>query len=402
MIRINKIRRKHDPEIENNGRRTIWELASNLHCSICGTCMSINEQRKMLKRLRIDDQNYRDYEIHAIFSNNLHRENKLSRMVNSYLNKKYRWEIERYATMEESQLMSIWQEKIKEGDICGLFWVMVTNRSISQEAANIVIGEVHMLSHLNGGICRHERMKLNQLSEERKKLKYRLHRSKIEAGKWAEELEAARVCINKLEMQVRQLQADAVSDAQSREYEKILDTLKTDNDVLRKRLNETDGRCRDYQGESRKFKKENEQLQSEVLLQKQTIVDLCREIKKLSVFKGRDDAGHERPAEQTRRGNLLLVGGNCGSNSHYRDLAQNLGWEYRHHSGCLGGGRQTLMDMLKWSDLILCSTDINSHGAVHCVKELAPKLNKEYCLLGNTSLSGIARVLAERSDSHSA
>ncbi|MCK9314029.1 MAG: DUF2325 domain-containing protein [Methanocorpusculum sp.] len=345
------------------------------------------------------EKNYRDYEIHALFANNLYTENKLSRIVNSHLDKKYRVEIARYAGLSEQELLPVWKERLAAGDIYGLYWVLLTNRRLSEETFNLVVGEVHMMSHLNGGICRHERMQLQQLEDDKKKLKLRLRQSKSRQREWVEELEAARVCIGKLEKQVQELQAKTANKEESKDYQTMLASLKAENDKLHVKLAETSSKCRDYKEQFRQLSRDNADLQRQVLQQQETIVQLCREIKMLVGCRCYNVSlpGVSGEKEESKKGKLLLVGGNCGLNPHYRDLAENMGWEYRHHDGSLNGGRQSLVEMLKWSDLILCSLDINSHGAVHCVKDVAGKLNKEYRLLGTSSLSGVVQALEEQS-----
>ncbi|MGS0765499.1 DUF2325 domain-containing protein [Syntrophomonas curvata] len=378
-------------------RKSVWELGLNVHCSVCGTCLSVAEQRNMLKKLNLREKEYRDYEIHALFVNSLHMKNRLSLMVNAHLEKKYRLDINQYACLPEEELMSVWRKKMAEGNVCGLYWVMLTNPNLSDESINLVVGEVHMLSHLNGGICRHERMKLKRMTEEKQGLKLRLHQSKAREREWAGELEAARMCIGKLEKQIRELQAEAVTGEEAKAYRNIIDSLKKENDELHSKLAETGSKCHDYKKESRRLVKDNAALERQVLEQKETIVELCREIKKLARCNAGAVSSAEAEGGESKKGKLLMVGGNCRLNPFYRDLAEHMGWEFRHHDGCLGGGRQSLMEMLKWSDLILCSLDINSHGAVHCVKDLAGKYDKEYRLLGSISLSRMARALAEES-----
>ena len=104
-------------------RKKIWELNTNLHCSICGTCLTMEEQKNMLKKIN------------------------LSRIVNSHLDKKYRVEIARYAGLSEQELLPVWKERLAAGDIYGLYWVLLTNRRLSEETFNLVVGEVHMMSH---------------------------------------------------------------------------------------------------------------------------------------------------------------------------------------------------------------------------------------------------------------
>lgn len=378
-------------------RKMIWEVAANLHCTVCGTCMNIAEQRKLLKKLDIAAKEYRDYEIHSIFVNSLSWENKLSRMVHSYLDRKYRHELNLYELLPESELETAWREKTENGDICGLFWVMLSRNDISDELLYLVTGEVHMMSHLNGGLCRYERMQLKQAETEKQKLKLRLRENKKMERKRAAELEKAKACIGKLEKQVQELQNKCSICVETAAYQQMLTALEKENAELHQELNENSNSLQEYKKHYRLMKKDKEALEQKLRHQKNTIIQLCREINTLpGCENGCVETG--RPDEKTadNKGKLLLVGGNYGLNSYYRNIIEEMGWEYRYHDGCLNGGSQSLIEKMKSSDLILCSLDINSHGAVNCVKEYACRFKKEYRLLEKSSLSSIARVLAEQ------
>lgn len=380
-------------------RKKLWEIPFNLHCSICGTCMSVEEQRKILKKLNVYEKGYRDYELHSLFVNSLNHLNRLSRMVNEFLDHKYRREIANYGHLQEQELAAIWWQKAAEGDVCGLYWVAVSKADLSEEILNLIIGEVHMMSHLNGDICRRERMKLKQLEEEKLKLKRRVHHYKGTEKEWKSELEAAKVCIGKIEKQLQELQSKNITCIESNSYQEAIDSLKTENEDLRLKLKENIARVQDYKKQYKQVDRERAQLEREVLQQKDTIMQLCREIKVMAGCQVCCRAGTVADEEiQSIKGRLLLVGGNCGLNKHYRNIIENMGWEFRYHDGCLSGGRQSLIERLKWSDLILCSLDVNSHGAVNTVKEYAGKLQKEYRLLDNSSLSGVARALTEHTE----
>ncbi len=376
-------------------RKKIWEIPSNLHCSICGTCMTIKEQRDILKKLKINKNAYKDYEIHSIFANNLNHHNKLSQMVNDYLDKKYSDDIAQYGNMQERDILKVWKEKAREGDVCGFFWVAVSKADLSQETLNHIVGEVHMMSHLNGGMCRYERMKLKHMKEAKVKLQRRLHQDKDQEQLLKAELEKAQGCIGRLEKQLQDIQSKGNNQSEYNLQQQILDRLKNENRELQKAIQEKDAQRQDYKQQYRQVYKDKMRLEKEVSRQKETIMQLCQEIKALLKSQACCADG-VKEEQELNKGRLLMVGGNCNLNPYYREIIENLGWEFRYHDGCLSGGRQTLIERLKWSDLILCSLDVNSHGAVNCVKEYAGKLQKEYRLLPNSSLNGIAKALTKQ------
>jgi hypothetical protein len=355
----------------------------------------MKEQRDMLKKLKVHKNDYRDYEIHSIFCNSLSKRNKLSEMVNEYLDRKYRWDIDQYGNMSDREILTAWEGKSKEGDVCGFFWVAVGKADLSQRVLNHIVGEVHMMSHLNGGTCRCERVKIKNMQEEKNKLSRRLRENKEQEKQWKADLEAAQVCIERLEKQVELLQLSNTNKSEPDADRQILDRLKEENHKLQNKIQEMEAEGVDYRRQYRQGEKEKVRLAREVFQQKETIMQLCQEIKALAGFQACCVNRALREAK-SNKGRLLMVGGNHSLNPYYREIVESMGWQYRYHDGCLQGGQQSLIERLKWSDLILCSLDVNSHGAVKCVKEYAGKLQKDYRLLPNSSLSGIARMLTEQ------
>src|SRR5690242_12139041 len=48
-------------------RRRIWEFATNLHCSIIGTCLSASELRHILEKLKVDGViGASDHDVHCL------------------------------------------------------------------------------------------------------------------------------------------------------------------------------------------------------------------------------------------------------------------------------------------------------------------------------------------------
>ena len=296
-------------------------------------------------------------------------------MVNYYLDKKYSYEIAAYGELSEQDLGLVWQEKVKEGNIYGLYWVLLTKSDLSEETLNLVAGEVHMMSHLNGGICRNERMKIKKLEEEKLKLKGRLHQNKTKEKNLKSELEAAKICIDKLEKQLQELQLKTTDQVNPNPYQQMLDGLKAENDKLQSQLIEGHNKLEDYKKQYRETDKEKARLARQVLQQKETIIQLCQEIKGMDRCQICCPAGVLAGEElECNKRRLLLVGGNCGLNPYYRDIIENMGWEFRQHDGCLNGGRQ-VNRKIEMSDLVNCVPGYNSHGAVNCVKEYAGKQN---------------------------
>ncbi|MEN6327824.1 MAG: hypothetical protein ABFD18_16665, partial [Syntrophomonas sp.] len=114
-------------------RKHLWEVNEHWLCSICGTCLSMEEQRQLLRKLDMDENDYLDYEIHSLMVQNSASANRLSYQINKLLNHKYRYDIARYSCVSEAEFAELWKEKYAQGDICGLYWVALTRRDLSQK-----------------------------------------------------------------------------------------------------------------------------------------------------------------------------------------------------------------------------------------------------------------------------
>jgi len=111
-------------------RKQLWEIDSQLLCSVCGTCLSMEEQRRLLRKLNIEEAGCLDYEIHSLVVQNGAFYNKISYQFNKLLNQKYRYEIAQYGKLNEKEFSVIWQEHYSKGDVCGLYWVGVTTGAL--------------------------------------------------------------------------------------------------------------------------------------------------------------------------------------------------------------------------------------------------------------------------------
>ncbi len=390
------IKGKTSPDVCAIGKR-VWELPTHLHCSVCGTCLTMAEHRDMLSKLKLDYRELADYQIHNLFVNALSSENKLSRMADRYLNRKYRFEIRKYADLNDQEFLTAWKEKKEEGNIAGLYWAAVTSVVLDEKTLEVIIGEAHMFSHLQGMACCQANREAKTLAEENQKLKTRLRVKKEEIKKMTSELESSRLCIGRLENRLGSLAAENGAPGKNQEYLQLISDLRSENQQLELKLDDIKEKSAYYREEARKLNVQKDELENELLQQRETITQLCQEIHSLSDSQAICSQSIMMVSpENPKRGRVLMVGGNSRLNPFYRQVAEDLGWDFEYHDGCLSAGRDRLEDMVKRSDLVLCSLDINSHGACHCVKQLSCKLKKECCLLTNTSLSSMARALSQR------
>lgn len=381
-------------------RKHIWEITSDLYCAVCGTCLDLDEQRMILKKLHMDHKNYSDHDIHSLMVQSLHYENKISRRLDSHFNEKYSYEISQFGEHTEKQFMAVWKEHMQSGDICGLFWVAVTHKSLSENAIHTIYCDIHMMSHLNGGKTRQEKKEYDRLLNLNAELQAKLKQEKKKNKDLAKELALSEENCRNLTVKAQKLEMNSPASPNLPQANSCpdvsLDDFKQENRDLQARLRQTENDLREYQEQVHGLEKEKERLESDLQMQKETNLQLFNEIENLirSLYCDKQECA----AQNECCGNLcekrvLIVGGLTKLRRFYRDLVENLGGSFEYHDGYIHAGERELEGLIKKSDIILCPVDCNSHGACLSVKKICNRINKPYQMLPSSSLSSISQAL---------
>lgn len=393
----NQVNQPQGTHPKGKKRKRLWEISNDLFCSICGTCLDLDEQRTILKKLHIDHKTMTDHEIHAFMVHNLYSENKLSRRLDSHLNAKYSYEISRLGEHHEEQFMATWQEHVKSGDICALYWVAVTHRGLSEKALHRVFSDVHMMSHLNGGKTRQEKKEYDRLLRANSELSAKLQQEKKLRKKLNIELAILEKTCRNLENRIQSLPHSAAAEHRDlTQANSTIERLVQENQELKVALTQVQESLPASLELAENLKKEKTNLKSELWLQKEINIQLYREVESL-INNCRCDNCVCSQAEYCTdlcEKRVLVVGGLTKLRSFYRDLVKNLGGNFEYHDGYLHSGERELEALIKKSDIILCPIDCNSHGACSCVKKICSRVNKPYQMLPSSSLSSISQALA--------
>src|SRR5262245_9662793 len=138
-------------------RRTrIWEFGTNLHCSIIGTCLSTAELRHVLVKLGTPKASTAsDHELHRMGVSLAGGREGGARLLQKALDRRHRSAINRCSKIKEpAGLLTHWEESVKQGEIPGAYWAVLTHPMTTEHIVKIVFGDVHMLSHLVGAANR--------------------------------------------------------------------------------------------------------------------------------------------------------------------------------------------------------------------------------------------------------
>lgn len=377
-------------------RKRIWDISNDYFCSVCGTCLDLDDQRIILKKQQMEYKDLTDHEIHTMIVQSLHCENKLSRRLENYLNTKFRYEISQYGDCDENRFVKIWQERLKSGDISGLYWVAVTHKRLDGKVVEKIFYDVHMLSHLHSGRLQKEKAEIARLLRINSELLAKFQQEKKRRKELMNALALSEKTCRDLEIKARGLEKSISSNPQDLVKANIvIDRMVHENRELSVKLVQIKSDLYNSLKLVQSLEKEKESMEYDLRIQKEINLQLFRE----SDYFIRDQYCNGAECTEDKcccnlcEKRVLIVGGLTKLRGFYRNVVENLGGRFEYHDGYLRSGEKELECLIKKSDIILCPVDCNSHGAALSVKKICNRINKPYQMLASSSLSSISYAL---------
>ncbi|MGF7210181.1 hypothetical protein GGE65_004784 [Skermanella aerolata] len=360
-------------------RRKLWEVPSHLHCSVIGTCLSMDDLRKLTRKggMRISDD-ATDYCVHSYFVREAGTETKLARMLHKMLDDKHAVDIKRFSAVasDAAAIEALWEKAMDNGRVAGAYWAVLSLRCAPSELVTSVYGQVHMLSHVLGGYNRNAIQRL--AAAEKQVADLTRHRDAALSAKL--ELERAkekRIC--ELENELCRLRASGPSNISV-----TVDTRETVR--LKERLARAEQRISAERERRRAAEARLEQLQ---LLD----MDVPAERPGQSA---ETPAPAQRPVVDVAGQCVLYVGGRQALVPHIRSAIERRQGRLLHHDGGLEQAPKILETLVTQADMVFCPLDCISHSACLRVKRLCQRLDKPFMVLRTSGASSLVRAL--RSD----
>src|SRR5262245_57947658 len=378
------------------GRRTkIWEFGTTLHCSIVGTCLTTAELRHVLAKLDIEQAGAAtDHELHSLAVTLAARRENGARFLQKALDRRHHVAISRYAGARGSAaLLALWDESLKQGDVPGAYWAVLTHPATTEAVVKRVFGDVHMLSHLMGAANRADIRRLRQLEQENAALLAKTERQQqqLRSG-FAARDQAIRRLNEMLARQVGQPSEPAAA-AEPQEARDIADNLIRD---LQKRL------AREGARRERIERRLDEA--STVLREKERALQLAREQiaaarQELEAVEAHLDASLEKRSGadgSVRLAGLVIlyVGGRAHQIPRLKALVELVGGRFLHHDGGIEHGAGLLPSLVSRAGHIVFPVDCVSHDAVATIKRLCRQTGRQYQPLGTASLAALLAALS--------
>lgn len=359
------------------GRRKLWEIAQHLHCSIIGTCLSMDDLRKLTRKggMRVADD-ATDYCIHSYYVREAGSNGKLGRLLHKMLDDKHAVDIRRFsAAGDAAQVEALWNKAFDSGRVAGAYWAVMSLRAVPQELVTTAYGQVHMLSHVLGS---YNRNAIQRVAAAEKQI--------VELTRQRDAAQAAKLELERTkEKQIRDLEAELLR-ARCNAPAQPVPSDPRGTAALKSRL---------ARAEQRLSAERERRRAAEARIARLELMDEGE--------MAQQPPAAARPAETPATIDVagqcvLYVGGRQALVPHIRSAVERRQGRLLHHDGGLEQAPRILENLVTQADMVFCPLDCVSHAACLRVKRLCQRLDKPFLLLRSSGASSLVRAL--RSDAH--
>jgi len=399
--------------VKNNSRKKLWQLHTSFHCSVIGTCLTLEELRFIAKNhLPTASHSAPDHELHSAFVYLAKQADGVIRQCQKRLDKKFNTIIKRCARIKDNtELLSIWETALASGDIAGAYWMIVTHPYTGEQLLERAFGEVHMLSHLSGASTRTDIKLLGKTRHEKALAEIALTRNNDEFSK---RLVKKQNEIDRLKKIQTQLEQDTIEVGQlrkriqefesSQKHQQLQKTIGDISESLYTTAEQLNILKRHHQ--ELKIKLKNEQKRTAFLAQEAVETSKAQQTTETTLQRLLTPiSNHERqsnlqknclqncPINNLEGRNILYVGGRANQCSYFKTLVEQNNGSFSYHDGGKEDSRLKLNGALAQADAILCPTDCVSHDAYQRVKRHCSKQAKQLIMISHSSLSSFTQGL---------
>jgi hypothetical protein len=381
-------------------RRTalkFWEIDHFFKCPVVGLCLTLSEQKQLLKKAGISIKNKRPFGIHQALVASSESENRLSRRVDYLLNRKFGEETASLLGLDNEAFKGHFKAAFEAGDCIGVIWAAAINPNLSVELKREIFGDIHMAMHRNGEQSIKLKQKVDRQQKEMDKLREAIKDAALlrrtlqkENKHLRQNKEKLRTTLAAVERQKARLKEElAAADSRYRYAE-----IEQENRILKEKLDAVRVNAKDRQRLMASLEERNLRLSSEIERQQESNRRIKNEARKIlgKVF-AFNSCDATCPSFDLCKKRVLLVGGIARMESLFRELVENSGGIFEYHDGYMNKGAKTLESRLRRADVVVCPVNCNSHAACSIVKNLAKKHNKTVHILANSSLSAVSQAL---------
>ena len=396
----------HSTDPSGSRRRSrIWDLHHQLHCSIIGTCLSTAELRQVLTRAgmhqaRPNAAARSDHDLHGDGVRLAGRHDAIGKILNKALDERHRAAI-RHASAADSveALEEFWRESVRQGDIPGGYWALLTHPLVTEALVRTAFGEVHMLSHLVGSANRADLRRLCQLEAEKNALSDKLARQQTQLRDAilsrdttiAELREALLARLAEPQQPAANGRADQTRALEScaAELERRLAASLRRQEGLERRLEQARRDLAQQQAQRIAAEQAQRHLDAELRAVEAELLAIA------DTHAPDTNAPHAHGTAPELRGvTLLYVGARPNQVPALHALAERRGARLLHHDGGIEDSPTLLPGLIARADLVLFPVDCISHDAALTVKRTCRQQARPFTPLRAASASSLLAALA--------
>jgi hypothetical protein len=379
-------------ELQSHGaRRTrIWEFDASLHCSIVGTCLTTTELRHVLDKLKMG-ATASDHELHALGVSLAGRRQAGAKFLQKALDRRHRVAVTRYSKAKDLvALAALWAESLKQGDIPGSYWAVLTHPLATEGLVKQAFGDVHMLSHLVGAANRADIRRLRELEQQNAVLADKIERQqrRLQEGFVARDRTIQRLN----EMLAASDRAES-APAPTPNAEEAADSALRD---LNRRLAREIARRERSEARARELAAALQKSDDALQRGERRTETIERELElieaHLAALAEPSTAG-SADALDVSGITVLYVGGRAHQAPQIKGLIEGAGGRFLHHDGGLEQSSGLLPGLIGRADRVLFPIDCVSHEAVATIKRVCRALGRSYEPLRTASLACVLAAL---------
>jgi hypothetical protein len=386
-----KISGRTEESLTAAGRRKIWDFATNLHCSIIGTCLSTAELRQILSKVGGKDAPAAsEHDVHASGVLIAGRRQDGAKLLHKALDRRHRVSINQFDKAKTAaEVHTTWKEAVQRGDIPGAYWAALTHPATNEGLLREIFADVHMLSHLVGAANRADIRRLRQLEAENAELEAKVERQQQQLRDAVVSRDATiRELRRTLEDQLV-LKRNGEGEHPSEPEPRTLVDLAAN---LKRRLATAESRCE-------RLERRLEECGSALTAERSARADaekqareLRQELEQVEASLAAIAEGGGRTDEPVRLPNLTLlyVGGRPAQIGHLRLFARHSGTTFLHHDGGIEERSGLLQGLINRADAVLFPVDCISHAAMSLVKRTCLRSGKPFLPLRAAGLRRFA------------
>jgi hypothetical protein len=388
-------------------RLRLWELEEKHHCPVIGTCLTLEELKKIARKGGFAGEGFDPYRLHVEAVSISCSRNATAEAMHKLLERKFSLDVVRFNRLGgDADVRALWKWHLERGEVAGPMWAALTHKAASKETRDMIYADVHMLSHQVGAGQAADLRRMEKLQKE------------------LAALQAAHAALKESEAEVAR-----VNQALNRELREVRGALQVQSEEaqsLRRRLDEyASGQAMVAMGRrlllaqaqaarSRELELRLQSLQRKVGMLRAEKVRLTRELEEASAERDAlerlwtyaahspDEASCTGACDQCDRrltGRCVLcVGGRTPLLPLYRQLAERLGVRLIHHDGGKEEALARLPELLHASDAVICPTDSVGHLAYYQLKKHCKQSGKPCVLAKSSGVAGFAAALARLAD----